>query len=183
MAERFARACIGAFAILTLLPVSCAPLPSGEEGRREASVPAVPPLVRHIPSPQVHTTWTFRSSDEECVAVASAAATSVLISIRRDQPIRVIVSLESQPVHGPVIVPLRFTGSAGLWQVAARRTAAYRFTVTLGFDDTALSRVLILLSGGMLELGEPAQPIVSLTISPSDTQGQIWFDCARGKML
>ncbi len=147
-------------------------------------MPAVPPLVRHVPTPpQIHTTWTFRSSDEECVAVAAAAGTSVLISIRRDAPIRLVVSLESQPVHGSVTVPLRFTGPAGLWQVSARRTAARRFAVTLGSDDKALSRILVLLSGGMLELGQPAQPIVSLVISPSDAQGQSWFDCARGKML
>jgi hypothetical protein len=183
LAERASRACIGALAVLMLLPVSCAPLPPGEEGRREASVPAVPPLVRHVPSPQVRTTWTFRSSDEECVAVAGAAGTSVLITVRRDTPIRLVVSLESQPVHGPAPVPLRFTGPAGLWQASARRSGAHRFSVTLGSDDKALSRILVLLSGGMLELGEPAQPIVSLTISPSDAQGQSWFDCARGKML
>jgi hypothetical protein len=184
LAERVSRAFIGALAVLTLLPVSCAPLPPGEEGRREASVPAVPPLVRHAPNPQVHTTWTFRSSDEECVAVASGAAgTSVLITIRRDAPIRLVVSLQSQQVNGPATVPLRFTGPAGLWQASARRTAVHRFAVTLGSDDKALSRILVLLSGGMLELGEPAQPIVSLAISPSDAQGQTWFDCARGKML
>ena len=147
-------------------------------------MPAVPPLVRHVPTPpQIHTTWTFRSSDEECVAVAAAAGTSVLISIRRDAPIRLVVSLKSQSVHGSVTVPLRFTGPAGLWQVSARRAAARRYTVTLGSDDKALSRILVLLSGGMLELGEPAQPIVSLVISSSDAQGQSWFDCARGKML
>jgi hypothetical protein len=183
LAERVSRVWITTLAVLTLLPVSCAPLPPGEEGRREASVPAVPPLVRHLPSPQIHITWTFRSSDEGCVAVAGAAGTSVLITVRRDTPIRLAISLESQPVHGPVTVPLRFTGPAGLWQASARRTTAHRFAVTLGSDDRALSRLLVLLSGGMLELGEPAQPIVSLAISPSDAQGQSWFDCARGKML
>ena len=146
-------------------------------------MPAVPPLVRHVPNPQIHTTWTFRSSDEECVAVASAAGTSVLMTVRRDAPIRLAVSLEPQSAHGPAVVPLRFTGPAGLWQVSARRTAAHRFAVTLGSDDKALSRILVLLSGGMLELGLPAQPIVSLVISPSDAQGETWFDCARGKML
>jgi hypothetical protein len=146
-------------------------------------VPAVPPLVRHVPNPQLHTTWTFRSNDEECVADAAAAGTSALITIRRNAPIRLVVSLESQPVHGSVTVPLRFTGPAGRWQVSARRTTPHRFAVTLGSDDRALSRILVLLSGGMLELGESAQPIVSLAISPSDAQGQSWFDCARGKML
>ncbi len=146
-------------------------------------MPAVPPLVRHVPSPQVHTAWTFRSSDNECVAIAAAAGDSLLVSIHRDAPIRLVVSLETPASHGSTTVPLHFNGPAGQWQVAAHRSAARRFTVTLGSDDTALSRVLILLSGGMLELGEAAQPIVSLSISASDTRGQTWFDCARGKML
>jgi hypothetical protein len=171
-------------AALMLLLVSCAQLLSpGEEGRREASVPAVPPLVRHVPNEVIRTTWTFRSNDEECTAIASASDSSVQVSVRRDAPIRLVVALSPAPVPRPVTVPLRFTGSAGSWQVTARRAAARQFTVALGSDDTALSRVLILLSGGTLELGRPPQPIVSLAISPSDTQGQTWFDCARGKML
>jgi hypothetical protein len=173
---------IGVLAALMLLPVGCA-APPPEEVRREASVPAVPPLIRHAPNPVIHTTWTFRSSDEECVAVAAAAGTGLQVTIRRDTPVRLVVSLAAQPEHRSGTAPLRFAGPAGAWQVAARRTAARQFTVALGRDDTALSRILILLSGGMLDLGAPAQPIVSLAIGPSEAQGQTWFDCARGKML
>jgi hypothetical protein len=175
---------MGVLAALMLLLVSCAqPLPPGEEGRREASVPAVPPLVRRVPTEVVRTTWTFHSSDEECTAIAAAPGTSLQVTVRRDAPIRLVVALAPAPATRPVTAPLRFNGSAGSWQVTARRTAARQFTVALGSDDTALSRILILLSGGTLELGRPPQPIVSLAISPSDTQGQTWFDCARGKML
>ena len=145
-------------------------------------MPAVPPLVRRPPSQVVRTSWTFNSSDDECTAVAAAAGTSLLIAVRRDAPIRLVVTLAS-PSHGPSRVPLRFTGPAGAWQVAARQTATRRIELALGSDEGALSRVLVLLSGGMLAVGEPAQPIVSLAIAPSDAQGQIWFDCARGKML
>ena len=80
-------------------------------------------------------------------------------------------------------MPLRFTGPAGAWQVAAHRTAAHQATVALGADDTALSRILVLLSGGVLEVGTPSQPIATLAISPSDAQGQTWFDCAHEKVL
>ena len=166
-----------------LFLVGCTPpAPPAEEGRREASVPAVPPLARRVPSQVVRTSWTFSSSDEACTAVAAAAGTSLLVAVRRDAPIRLVVSLAS-PAVGSVSVPLRFTGAAGAWQIVARRTAAHQIAVTLGSDETALSRVLVLLSGGVLEVGAPAQPIVSLAISPSDAQGQSWFDCARGKML
>jgi hypothetical protein len=166
-----------------LFLVGCTPpAPPAEEGRREASVPAVPPLVRRAPSQVVRTSWTFGASDEACTAVAAAAGASLLVAVHRDAPIRLVVSLAS-PALGSVSVPLRFTGAAGAWQIVARQTAARQIAVALGSDETALSRVLVLLSGGVLEVGVPAQPIVSLAISPSDAQGQSWFDCARGKML
>jgi len=184
LAERVSHARMRVLAALMLLLASCAqPLPPGEEGRREASIPAVPPFIRHVPNEIVRTTWTFRSSDEECTAIAAGPGTSLQVAVRRDAPIRLVVALAPAPTPRPVNAPLHFTGSAGSWQVTARRTAARQFTVALGSDDIALSRILVLLSGGTLELGRPPQPIVSLAISPSDTQGQTWFDCARGKML
>ena len=137
-------------------------------------MPAVPPLVRHAPSPQIHTNWTFNTSDDECVAVAAAAGTSLLVTVRRDAPIRLVVSLGlSRLTDRQRPAALHRTG--GAWQVSARRTAAHRFAVTLGSDDTALSHVLVLLSGGMLEVGPPAQPIVSLVDQP--------FGCAGRKLV
>ena len=167
-----------------LLLASCAqPLPPGEEGRREASVPAVPPLVRHVPNEVVRTTWTFRSSDEECTAIAAASGTSLQVT----RPPRCADPPRRRPRTGAS--PATGDRSASLHRIGRilaghrPRAAARQFTVALGSDETALSRILVLLSGGTLELGRPAQPIVSLAISPSDTQGQTWFDCARGKML
>jgi hypothetical protein len=110
------------------------------------------------------------------------AGTSLIISIRRDTPIRLIVSLPVTPAHAPATVPLRFSGPAGNWQTASLRSAR-QVALTLASDDAALSKVLVLLSGGVLEVGEAAQPLVALAISPSDAPGQTWFDCARGKML
>jgi hypothetical protein len=175
--------CIGALAAPLLLMVGCTPAPPpGDEGRREASAPAVPPLIRHAPRQAIRTNWTFNSADDECVAAAAATGGSLIVTVRRDMPIRLTVALAS-PAHGPSGIPLRFTGPAGAWQVVARQSAARQISVALGADETALSHVLVLLSGGMLEAGPPAQLIVSLIISPSDAPGQAWFDCARRKML
>ena len=145
-------------------------------------MPAVPPLIRRAPSQIVRTNWTFNSGDDECTAVAAATGTSLLVSVHRGAPIRLVVSLAS-PAPGSAGVPLRFTGPAGAWQAVAHQATARQISVALGSDETALSHVLVLLSGGMLEAGPPAQLIVSLVISPSDAQGQAWFDCARRKML
>jgi hypothetical protein len=176
---------IGALVAPILFFVGCTPPPPpGDEGRREASAPAVPPLVRRVPRQTIRTNWTFNIGDDECAAVAAAAgtSTSLAVTVRRDMPIRLVVSLAS-PTHGPPSVPLRFTGPAGAWQAVAHQATARQISVALGSDETALSHVLVLLSGGMLEAGPPAQLIVSLVISPSDAQGQAWFDCARRKML
>jgi hypothetical protein len=179
---RISVVCIGSL-LPFLVMVGCTPLPPpGDEGRREASAPAVPPLVRPAPRQAIRTSWTFNTGVEECVAVAAAAATSLTVTVRRDMPIRLAISMAS-PAHGPPSVPLRFTGPAGAWQVVAHQTTAHQISVVLGSDESALSHVLVLLSGGLLEAGSPAQLIASLVISSSDAQGQAWFDCARGKML
>ena len=130
----------------------------------------------------VRTSWAFSASDEECTAQAAAAGNSLAVTVSRDTPIRVAVTLAA-PVQAPATAQLRFTGPAGGWQAIARRVAPRQVAVTLGADETALSRVLVLLSGGTLEVGAPAQPITTFNIGPSEAPGQDWFDCARAKTL
>jgi hypothetical protein len=168
-----------------LLLGGCTPRPptTTDEVRREASIPAVPPLVRHVQNQPVHTVWTFRSGDEDCVAVAAAENVSLVVTVNRNASINLAVSVPGQLTQGSRSVPLRFTGPSGTWQVAASRTAAHQISVGLSANDIALSRILVLLNGGVLDVGTPPQPIVSLAISPSEAQGQTWFDCARGKVL
>lgn len=166
-----------------LLLGGCTPPPPSDEGRREASIPAVPPFVPHVQNQPVHTAWTFHSSDEDCVAVAAAENVSLVVTVNRNASIDLAVSVPGQLTQGSTSVPLRFAGPAGTWQVAARRSAAHEISVALSANDTTLSRILVLLSGGVLDVGTAPQPIVSLAISPSEAPGQAWFDCARGKVL
>jgi hypothetical protein len=104
------------------------------------------------------------------------------VTIRRNAAAELVVSLAAQVVPASP-VPLRFSGPAGNWQVQARRTASRALAVSLGSDNTALTQVLVLLSGGAFDVGSPDRPIASLVIAPSDTRGQAWFDCARGMMF
>jgi hypothetical protein len=185
LASRVVRVGGGAPAALLVLLVGCSKPPS-DDGRREATFPAAPPLAQHAPRQVVHTAWSFDSGTDECVGTAAAGGTSLRVTVRRNAPIRLVVSLttklERRPA-GPAAVPLRFSGPTGSWQVSAQQTASHQLAVTLGSDDTALSRVLVLLGGGVLNVGEPEQAGTSLGITPSDAQGQLWFDCARSKMI
>jgi hypothetical protein len=132
--------------------------------------------------PVLHAEWSFSSGGDECLATASAGATALRISVQRESAIRLTVSLARQYEH-EAIVPLRFAGPAGNWQVTARASGTSLLGVTLGSDNTALSHILVLLSGGTLNVGLPPHQVVSLVIKPSDTSGQNWFDCAREKLM
>ena len=146
-----------------------------------AVVPSAPP-----PRQVVHTNWTFSSGTDECVAVAAGGGTSLRVTVRPDAPIGLSLSLTAQlqqRLAPHIAIPLRFSGSAGRWQVSAQQTASHQLAVTLGSGDAALSRVLVLLSGGELDVANPDRVILSLVIAPSDSAGQLWFDCTRHKMI
>ena len=119
---------------------------------------------------------------DECLASATAGATALRISVRRGAPIRLTVSLARQYEY-EATEPLRFVGPAGTWQVTSRAYGTSLLGVTLGSDNTALSHILVLLSGGTFDVGLPPHGVVSLVIKPSDTRGQNWFDCAREKLM
>lgn len=169
--------------LVAILMLAGCKTPPVEDTRREASVPAVPPLVQRPPlRVPVRVTWSFRAGDNECSATAAAGATSLQVSVRRNMPIRMVVSLSSRPTESSAVVPVRFNGSAGNWQIVARRLGDRQITATLGSDDTALSRILVLLGGGTMELGGgQVQPIASLAIPESGSEGRAWFDCVRAQ--
>lgn len=176
---------IGALLAPVLFLVGCSSPPHEEpppEAPAPLPVPPTPP-VRRAPSQPLRTTWTFRAGEDECVATAAGGGATAAVSVQRDSPIRLLVSLPAAPVPpAPANTAVRFAGPAGSWQVTARATGR-QFAVAIGSDETALSRILVLLSGGTLDLGDPGKPVASLTVSPSDAQGQNWFDCARAKVL
>jgi hypothetical protein len=104
------------------------------------------------------------------------------VTVRRASPIRLDVNLAPQFTHDPLVL-LRFTGQAGTWQVTAREAGRDSLSATIGADSSALSQVLVLLSGGSLSVGLPPHAVVTLAIPPSDVGGQNWFDCAREQMM
>ncbi|HEY7577533.1 MAG TPA: hypothetical protein VH855_08045 [Acetobacteraceae bacterium] len=167
-----------------LLLQGCASKPT-QEAAPELPVPPVPPSqpARRPASQPIRTAWSFREGADDCSATAAAAGASLEVAVRHDAPIRLALTLQSISLRAQAGVPLRFTGPAGSWRVAARATGAHMLAATLGSDETALSHVLVLLGGGTLEVGEAGAVRGALEISPSNKDGQAWFDCARNKVL
>jgi hypothetical protein len=142
-----------------------------------------PPPPRRAASPTIHTVWTFRTGGDDCVAEASAGGVLLQVTVQRDAPMRLSLMLQSVSLRSQVAVPLRFSGTAGSWRVVGRATGPHALAASLGSDEAALSHILVLLSGGLLEVGEVGTSLATLDVSPSDRNGQVWFDCARSKVL
>ncbi len=130
----------------------------------------------------MRTKWSWDITPDQCVATAAAARTSLKVTIRRDAPIRLLLSLAEAPAGTPSL-RLRFKGAAGQWQAVGQVTPTRQIALTFSADETGLGRILVLLNGGTLTAGEPPQEIPPLAIPASGTEGQNWFDCARNKLI
>ena len=137
-------------AACALLLAGCAAQPPPVEKKLDEPAPVVVPVAPRPPRQVISTTWSFDSRTDECLAVAASGRTSLQVIVRRNAPIQLAVSL---PRSLPPGKPARwYCGSAGL-PATGRSTpggsGSRQLTAVLGSDDTALSRVLVLLSGGL----------------------------------
>ncbi len=183
MTTRVKIACVVTLSGLLFMN-GCAPEPV-EEAAPELPLPPVPPPPppRKPATPTIHTTWTFRTGGDDCAAEASAPGVSLQIAVQRNVPMRLSLMLQPVSLASRAAIPLRFNGAAGSWRVVGRATGSHVLAASLGSDAAALSHILVLLSGGLLEVGEAGTSLATLDISPSDRNGQAWFDCARSKVL
>jgi hypothetical protein len=148
----------------------------------------MPPPKRETPAPPppvqpVATSWDFRTGEDACVAIAAAANVSLEVTVHRGEPIHLVTTVPSAPPGRQGSVTLRFAGGSGSWQLSARMTGPRQATALLGDDETDLSQLLLLLGGGVLEVGGAGKAIASLALREAGPHGRDWFDCARHNIL
>ena len=149
-----------------------------------APAPKPPPLPPPPPAPPpraarlaLRADWSFRILPNACLADAAAGRIRLELAVRRNGPIRLTMTLPTEASGRPVA---HFHGPAGTWLVAGWRAGPRGIAFSLGRDLNSLSRVLILLSGGVLDVRSPGNDLPVVTLGPSGADGQRWFDCARG---
>ena len=128
----------------------------------------------------LHATWHFQPTPDNCRATVQAGRVTLAISAGHAGPIRLVLS-QPAPEAGPLApgtrVQLRFTGPAGTWQISGAATRDNAAVFSFGAGEDALSRLLIMLSGGTIDPEAPGLPLISLPASNAD--GTIWFTCVR----
>lgn len=171
---RAAAAAAGAL-VLAVLLTGCArppPPPPPAPPTPSASAPAVRPML--------HATWSFAIRPGDCLATAAAGRTRVVLSVPRGKPIRMRIVLAGASAQHPVA---HFRGPAGAWTIGGWRAGDHAVAFELGHDVNALSRVLILLSGGVLDLEAAEAPLPRLELPASGAAGQRWFGCVRHSVI
>lgn len=145
---------------------------------KPASAPPQPPPPARAARPVLHAAWAFRTG-QDCIATAAAGRVRLTVAVRRTGPVRLTVSMPAEVTGRPVA---QFRGPAGAWSahgIVSRREAVF----SMGRDMNALSRVLMLLSGGVLALEPPDGDWPILDLPPSGVDGQQWFACARNSVI
>jgi hypothetical protein len=164
--------------LLALLLACCTaphPPPKPTEPALDLPPPPPPPPAR----PVLRAAWSFRSGPDACIALAKAGASNLQIAVRPEGLIRLSLSL---PGDSPARSVAHFSGPAGHWLMPATHTGPHEVLFLLARNETSLSRVLILLSGGMLDLETPSFDLPILSLPESGAEGQEWFACARSSV-
>jgi len=143
-------------------PATALPLP----------LPPPPPVIR----PVLRTAWTFDTAPESCVMAARASRASLLLTVRPEGPVRLVLALPAPPPARPAA---RFAGTAGRWTIAGTALPRDRAVFLLPRNDTTLGRILMILSGGMLDIRPDTSGLPILSLPESGAAGRQWFACAR----
>jgi hypothetical protein len=166
-----------AVTLAALLLLACCSKPT-QAPPPTAPAPPPPPPPAKAARPVVHAAWTFRTGPD-CIALATAGRVRLTVAVRRSGPVRLTVVMPAEATRRPIA---QFRGPAGAWSIhgiVSGREAVF----SMRRDMDALSRVLMLLSGGMLALEPSDGDLPILDLPPSGGEGQQWFDCARNSVI
>jgi len=166
---------------LGLLAVGCAATPP--------PVAEPPPVAAAVPLPappaaprRLALRWTFRTEEASCRAVAAGPGAAVTVTVTRNAvALAARLATQGGPAR-PAGGTMQFQGAAGAWSVpltqGGRRTAA----VVGGLTEDAVGRVLVMLSGGRLQVGRAGAGWPVLLLQASGGPGKLWFECVRRQL-
>lgn len=156
-----------------LLLTSCASLL-----HKPVPPPPPPPPSKHKAAvqPWLHAAWSFQMKKGSCLATAVAGRFRLVVAVHGKTPVRISVILPYETTGRSVAY---FHGPAGAWSVAGWHAGPHEIVFGLGHGMDSLSRVLMLLSGGVVDLDSPAKNLPIFILPASGAEGQRWFSCAR----
>ncbi len=162
---------------LLLALAACQPAPP----QPPAKLPPAEPQVA-APLPPLRLAWSFTQAPEACHVTASAGAVRLEITVSGHDPIELKVSgLPALATPAGRRVAWVFSGAAGHWRLLSAARASHDLVAYIAPGERSAGRVLALLSGGMLTVGDAPPAQRRLRLPASGAAGQTWFDCVRSQ--
>jgi hypothetical protein len=140
-----------------------------------------PPPTRPVPAPPLASNWSFDRA--ACRAKASSPGLSLEVTTSGTELKLTVQSVGRLSLRANTRVPIAFTGRSGNWTLAGHVADGRRIVSVSPMDEDAVSRALVLLSGGTIRLGGSRSGLSSLLIPDAGQPGRSWFDCVKQRLF
>lgn len=182
---RFAPAGLPIILMIALSLAECAPTPPPVAESVAIPEPQKPKPPRQPPStPEpVVATWKFQEDGESCKAAATNPALTLEIAVSDDR-LELLAQAKMRPaLRRGAHAAIAFSGGSGAWTASGRLTAAHVISASQPMGEAAVGRVLVLLSGGTVQVGGPHSRLPSLRVPDAGAAGRTWFACVRRRLF
>jgi hypothetical protein len=142
--------------------------------------PQPPPPAPAAPAP-VASSWSFDRS--ACSAKASGPGLSLDVTTSSAELSFVIHATRRVSQRANTDLPIAFTGRSGSWTVTGRLAAPRQITAASPMSEDAVSRVLVLLSGGTIRINNGRAGLPTLRVPDAGQPGRSWFECAKQRLF
>lgn len=171
--------------LMVMSLAGCGTTPSPVTGVAVRLEPQKPEPSRQAPIPPspVVAVWQFQEGGETCKATAANPALALDVAVSDDR-LQLFARAHARPVlRRGAHAPIAFSGISGSWSAPGRLTASHVISASQPMDEAAVGRVLVLLSGGTLQVGGPHSRLPPLRVPDAGTPGRIWFECVRHRLF
>lgn len=144
------------------------------------ALPQAPPPTPVAPAP-VTSSWRFNGS--ACSARASGPGLSLDV-IASGSEVRLLISPTrriSRRVNTDV--PVAFIGRSGNWTLAGHISNVRQIAAVSPMSEDAVSRVLVLLSGGTIRTDNGRAGLPILRVPDAGQPGRAWFECVKQRLF
>ena len=182
---RSASAGLPIMLMVMLSLAECGPTPSPTAGPVTIPEPQKPEPPRQpsiVPQP-VAAEWKFQESGEACKAAATNPALTLDVAVSDDR-LQLLAHAHTRPaLRRGAHAAISFSGTSGSWTAPGRLTASHVISASQPMDEAAVGRVLVLLSGGTVQVGGPHSRLPPLRVPDAGTAGRTWFECVRRRLF
>jgi hypothetical protein len=179
---RWTAAGLALFGVLGMGLAACTPAPV------VVAVPQPPPPAPPQPPPPapvapapVTSHWSFDGG--ACSAKASGPGLSLDVIASSIQLSLVIHPTRRVSHRVNTDVPVAFTGRSGNWTLAGRVTDVRQIAAVSPMSEDAVSRVLVLLSGGTIRINNGHAGLPILRVPDAGQPGRTWFECVKQRLF